>query len=281
MRLKTLMRAGQLLAVCVLLWPLSVHALEEFGVYEKWKPKPTLRSDRWRGDEDFGGQEVARTVQGKTLLMRYRVEGFLEDSPSGSHAAVNRLNFANPTSITQIAAGFTIDSLTLTPCAANNAGAATRARPAQILLGRFNDGLGGAGRTGDHFAGIQAFRDGSSQDLEGVLRVIGFLNRCPNADCTNASGIAGSPVELGTVNVGDTFTLQMVWDKPGKQFLFRLNGGAEESLPYTASDSKEAVLPFANINESHTAADCHDAPTVIDSTIRVRKVRTNSSARIP
>ena len=286
MTVKTLMRTGLLLGVCLLLWPFSVDA-ETFGVYETWT-STFIRSDRWRGDEDFGGQEVAREVNysHKILEMRYRLGGFIVPSttPSGSFAASHRLNFAHPTSITEIAATFAVSDLTLTPCAANNAGNATRALPMQILLGRFNDGSGNAAtgdRTGDHFGGIQAQRAGSSADLPGVLRVFGFINRCDNANCSTSTTLPGV-VALGTVNVGSTsFTLQMIWDKPGNQFLFSLNGGTQHAVTYTASDSAEAILPFANINQRLIVANCHVARARADTTTIVGTVLTNSSAVIP
>src|SRR5439155_1266880 len=124
------------------------------------------------------------------------------------------------------------------------------------------DGSGNAAtgdRTGDHFGGIQAQRAGSSADLPGVLRVFGFINRCDNANCSTSTTLPGV-VALGTVNVGSTsFTLQMIWDKPGNQFLFSLNGGTQHAVTYTASDSAEAILPFANINQRLIVANCHVA----------------------
>ena len=286
MTVKTLIRTGLLLGGCLLLWPFSVDA-ESFGVYETWT-STFIRSDRWRGDEDFGGQEVAREVNYSIniLEMRYRLGGFIVPSttPSGSFFAEHRLSFTHPTSITEIAATFTVWDLTLTPCAANNAGSATRARPARILLARFNDGSGNAAtgnRTGDHFGGIQAQRAGSSADPPGVLQVIGFINRCDNANCSSSTTLPGF-VTLGTVNVGSTsFTLQMIWDKPNKQFLFSLNGGTQHAVTYTASDSAEAILPFANINQRLIVANCHVARARADTTTIVGTVLTNSSAVIP
>ena len=67
--------------------------------------------------------------------MRYHVEGFLSQStaPAGSFLAVHHLLFTHPTTVTEIEATFTLDALTLHPCAVNNAGFVTRAAPAIAL----------------------------------------------------------------------------------------------------------------------------------------------------
>ena len=265
-------------------WPIAGKASHEnFAVYEDWS-QTTIRGDRWLGGESFGGQEVKREVlsssRHKRLIMRLRRVGQTA-SNTGSALSGVFLGVSKPTTVDEIAATFTVTSLDMTTCAANNTGAATRARPSRLLLARFNDGTGSSGnRTGDHFAGIQAQRDGSSTDAEGVLRVTGFLNRCTNADCSTSTTVSFVVLQ-DTVTVGAAFTLQLVWDKPMHQFLFTLNDLAPVPLPYTASDSAEAIVPFVNLDASHTTANCTAGAVAVDSTTLVGTVRTNSSAVIP
>jgi len=65
-----------------------------------------------------------------------------------------------------------------------------------------------------------------------------------------------------------------------KQFLFSLNDGAPQAVPYAVSDGAEAVSPFAQIFQRHAVANCHDAVAVVDATTIVKKVWTNSSGVI-
>lgn len=274
-----------LMAMGAFLAPPSAGALEPFAVYDKWNdPDLLIRSDRWRGDEDFGGTEVSRLIVAgppNSLSMRYRFEGSVQAAPpTGQTVARNYLRFANPTSLTEIQAKFKVGKLTVIPCAANNDGATTQGAPTHIALARFNDGTstGPSDRTGDIEGVIGTFRNGSSQDPPGVLQVFGSIIRSTSAS-GNFNGTLGS-VTLGTVSVGQAFTLLMVWDRPNKQFLFSLNDGAPQAVAYAVSDSAEAVSPFAQIFQRHAVANCHDAVAVIDATTSIKKVWTNASGVI-
>jgi len=273
---------GVAIAVPSLAW-----ALEPLAVYENWQEADRLiRSDRWRGDEDSGGTEVARGIAGSGklahLAMRYRTEGFIVASPpTGQVVARNYMRFAQPTTITAIAARSIIHSLTLTPCPDNNSGGITSAQPLTLALARFNDGTstGPADRTGDVEGVISAGRLGSSTDPTGVLQVTGSVIRSTGAS-GNFTSTLGS-VTLGTVSVGHAFSLQVQWDQPNKQFLFSLNNEAPMAVVYMQSDTAEAVGPFAQIFQRHGFANCDDAPTVIDETLMLHQVETNASAVIP
>jgi hypothetical protein len=289
MVVKLYLRAGLIFTLSVLLWPSAAGSLEELAVYEDWKngtkAQKTIRSDRWRGDEDFGGTEVARELLAKKLNMRYRLEGNVvpSDIPSGSRVARNFLRFTRPTSITAIEATFTVDrKLAFIPCAANNVGAATQAAPTHVALTRFNDGTstGPGDRTGDTEGVMGTFRNGDSADPPGVLQVFGAIIRSTTPAGDFNSTLPGTLVILGTVRAGETFTLRLVWDKPNKQFIFSLNDHTAAST-YSASDSAEAVLPLAHFFQRHVAANCHDSTVVIDSLTKVGTVLTNASAVIP
>jgi hypothetical protein len=203
-------------------------------------------------------------------------------TPTGFLVARNYVRFVNPTAITAIEATFTVDrNLSLVPCAANNAGGVTQAAPSHIALARFNDGTstGPGDRTGDIEGVIGTFRNGSSTDGPGILQVFGAIIRS-TAPSGNFNDTLASVV-LGTVRTGQVFTLRLVWDKPNKQFLYSLNGGAPQALSYTKSDGAEAVSPFAQIFQRHMAANCHDHAVEIDSTTKIGPVLTNASAVIP
>ena len=281
MTVKRLVQAATLVVVAVLVGPLPVVALEPLAVYEDWGGG-VIRSDRWLGGQGFGGQEVTRAITpGDTLLFRYRRQGS-RASDTGNAASGPFLNVAHPTQVNEIEATFTIDSLTMTVCAANNIGAATRARPARLIMQRFNDGTQSVpgNQLGDYQAGVQALRDGSSTDAAGVLKVQGFVLRCTNASCGTFTTVV-SPAFATTVSVGQTFTLRLKWDQPNHQFLFGLDAAADVAMPYAASDVAPANNTYVNTNILHTTANCTAGAVVIDSTTRVGTVRTNSSAVIP
>lgn len=291
MTMKTFAQSATLVAVSVILWPLSVAALEPLAVYEDWSAG-FIRSDRWLGSENTGGQEVRREVTSfqagpieisRALKLRYRVQGSTV-SNTGSITLRLRLEPANPSAINQIEAGFTVTNLAVTSCAANNSAlgeGATAGVPAVLFLSRFNDGSGGAGnRTGDHTAFVEAFRSGSSTDPAGVLRVAGGINRCSNANCNPNQNVSFT-VLASTVTVGQPFTLRLIWDQPNHQFLFGANNDPATALPYSASDAAPSIVPAAAVEVIHKVANCTAGAITGDLTTNVGTVRTNSSAVIP
>jgi hypothetical protein len=84
-----------------------------------------------------------------------------------------------------------------------------------------------------------------------------------------------------TVRVHQTFTLRLIWDKPNHQFFFGLDNHPDVALIYPAADVNEAALPFANIEISHTVANCVAGAVTIDSTVEVGLVGSNDEAVIP
>jgi hypothetical protein len=253
---------------------------EPFGTYEDWSnPNETIRSDRWRGAEDAGGQEIMRKVRHLHLNMRFRLEGATNAGNTGFIESANILATTDPTLIDQIAGDARVKSLTVTECAANPR--ITRVRPFRLEIVKFNDGrsTGPTDRTGDYAGRVFASRDGDSTDAPGVLRVEGSLHVCDNADCSSRT--RRGTVQLGTVTVGATFQLRVIWDKPNKRFLFGLDANPDQPQTYTASDSAAAVLPSATVDMRHSAASCTAGAVVIDAITRVSKIQTNTSAIIP
>jgi hypothetical protein len=242
-------------------------------LYEDWQ-EGIIRSARWQGGEAFGGLEISREVTASGLEMRYRHRGTTA-SNSGNTSMDQFLNVASPASINGIQATFKVTDLDMNVCAANNSAATTRARPARLLIQRFNDGTQSVpgDRTGDVLAGVQAYRDGSSANPAGVLNVQGFVIRCTNASCSTNTSIAGTTLAT-TVSVGQTFTLRLRWDQANHRFWFGLDGGADVAMNYAASDTAPANVPFVNLDVSHTAANCTAAPVDIDSTTVVGAVHT-------
>lgn len=281
MHVKTFVRTAVAVGAALILWPLGAAALEPLAVYENWS-QSLIRRDRWQGGEGFGGQEVKRVIAANALSMRYRRQGFTS-SNTGNTNSFQFLNLANPAQVNELEATFTVTDLTMPACAGNNVGATTRSRVAQVNIAPFNDGTssGPGDRTGDYSVGVQAFRDGSSPDAVGVLRVSGFVNRCTNAACSTGTSTTIASINLASVTIGQTFTLRAKWDQPNHQFLVGLDASADFPLSYSVSDTAPAINRFANIGVNHTTANCAAGAVAVDSTTSVGTVKTNSSAVIP
>jgi hypothetical protein len=251
---------------------------EAFAVYEDWS-NLTIRSDRWRGSEVAGGQEIVRKVRNLHLAMRYRMEGFI-NSDVGFAEGANILSTSNPTQITQMAADAKIKSYETHECATNPR--LTRVRTIRLDIVKFNDGgsTGPTDRTGDYIGRVQVVRDSDATDPPEILQAVGSIHRCQNADCSDQKRFGGDN-PLGPVTVGKAHQVRVTWDKPNHQFLFGLNTNADVAVPYTASDSAPAVLPSATLEQRATPANCTSGRIVTDSTNRVYKVFTNASAIIP
>lgn len=251
---------------------------EAFAVYEDWT-NLTIRSDRWRGSEQAGGQEIVRKVRHMHLAMRYRMEGFT-NTDIGFADGRNTLSTSNPAQITQFAADAKVTAVTTMECATNPRLTRTRALRLQIV--KFNDGAstGPTDRTGDMMGRVQVVRDSDSLDPPDVLQVDGSVHRCQNADCSDVKRFGGTN-SLGPVNVGAKFQVRVIWDKANKQFLFGLNTNADVPVPYTQNDALPAVAPAATLDQDNTPANCTSGRIVTDSANRVFVVYTNASAVIP
>jgi hypothetical protein len=89
-----------------------------------------------------------------------------------------------------------------------------------------------------------------------------------------------------TVQVGQNFTLRLVWDSPNDRFIARVataaNSGSDVFLTYDPSvNVGPASVPVANLLQRHSAANCIASPTEVDSLTNVLLVETNRSAIVP
>jgi hypothetical protein len=277
--------AGAFGLLASLLVPMSQAAgFEPLAVYEDWLDG-VVDSGWWLGGEVTGGQELEREVVEaapgvRMLRVRYRHEGSTT-SDSGTRSVSHFLRPPDHEAVTAVEAIYNVQSLDITACAGNNAGAVTRARPAQLVMEKFNDGSssGPGDRTGDLQAGVQAVRNGSSTAPPGMLSVEAFIIRCSDASCGTFSSVDSEV--LGTVAVGQTFRIRVQWDPANHQFLTGLDDAPDVTLTYTASDTTPAGLSFVNIaNINHNVANCTAGPASIDSTTFMGSVLTNVSGLV-
>lgn len=259
-------------------WPLPAEASHEaFELYDDFS-SPTILSRRWSGGETPGGLEVARIVRMGQLMMRLRREGDTASDSGTPGITANRLSHPNPSAVDQIQADFTVQSVTLTTCEANVS--LGRSRPAGLALARFNDGTstGPGDRTGDHVASVAAQRS-SNAGASRALSVVASWSRCADPECSTNDFITATT--LGTVQIGQTFTIRVIWDEPNNQFLYGLNDGENASLTYDVSDTAPAAAPIASVVVAQEPQNCTTGPTAADSISAVDNVMVNTSAIIP
>lgn len=286
MRTPSSLRSIVVLVVAALALPVlggpAQAAHEPFAIYEDWRSAKTIRSDRWAGRDD-PAQEVERDIRGHKLLMRHRRQGVTTAGNAGFVGAFNVMSLSNPAAIDQMEVEFKVRQAAVVGCAANPG--ATRLRPAQIALNTFNDGTilppAPGNLTGDHLIVVQVNREAFTADPEGVLTVQAFVFRCLNAACSNAiSGLFN--LAVGTVMVGENFTLRAVWDAPNNRFLVGVDDQADVVLAYNpALNQGPARGPFAHVRMQSVVANCSAAPALNDAEITASKVRTNLGAVIP
>jgi hypothetical protein len=245
------------------------------AVYEDWR-SGTIRPDRWTVREGVA-QDMNADVRGHTLRMRYRHEA-ATSSDRGLNAANHILTFANPVTIDRLEADVKVTRANVAGCAANPG--ATRLRPASISFNTFNDGTSIAGMTGDHIVRLLVNREADSTDPPEVLTVQAFVGRCINAACTDAISNLFN-LAVGTVTVGNRFTLRIAWDRSFAQFRVGVDNGSDAVLAYNPSlDTGNARGPFADLRMQTVVANCTAAPASADAETEIHSVRTNASVVI-
>lgn len=157
-------------------------------------------------------------------------------------------------SVTDIATDLIVRRSTADACS-TNAGFGGGGGHAQVLI--FGNFFNGGGGTSDNDVTANLQLDRYSSDSPGVVLVGGFL-RYQNQFFDN--------VDLGLVNVGERVRVELLWDQPNHRFvirLFRPASGtfAEQTMPYTISDTTAAVSPFRNIDANVYPANCVGART--------------------
>ena len=138
----------------------------------------------------------------------------------------NSLPFADPAAVSSFQADVTVTAVI-------NTAAIPRAR----LNGRFyNDGSPGGGLSGEISASIDI------RDTGAGLHVAYVVRRCNNSDCSSDTILIFDDTTFGTVNLGETHTLSLVWDGT-RFFTFGFDGN-------TAKFDSAAVAPVAGPSES-------------------------------
>ena len=247
-----------LLGVLVLGSPTLGEA--QWVLYDNFNAAST-NPDRWSANFATGGHsnptlDISNLVKGGKLFLGLTQYG-LTTTNSGTSGGSARLQVVNhPETIIGLQAGAKVTQATVDTCLLNTS-TGIRAR-AQVVGGFFNDGSGGgSNRTGDIIAGIQQIQD---TILGNVFQA--FIVRCANATCSSTATITGGAgAFITTWQLGEAHTMNVLWNKPNKQFDFKVvrgTSGAQEdiTLTYTESDSTLPGDNFKQLTVNNSAANC-------------------------
>jgi hypothetical protein len=264
-----------LAAAVLALTAISAQALEPFQRYDDFKRGP-IDMNRWLDSERI------RTIRNGELRLMQRSYGTSAVDFGATFLNWNE-SMVNPNAITAIKARIRVNAVEVNACPANLTSVAqSRAR---IIGGFFNVGFpipnAPGSLIGDVIAQVRITRFANSVDPAGVLRVQGFATRCTTVDCVFGVGI-GPLVDLGTVNLGESTSVQLEWDRAGKRFNFSRDHGAYSGFASYAElgldDSLPANNPFKQVSTRVEIPNCSSGPLSATVDAAFDKVSVNQSA---
>jgi hypothetical protein len=206
--------------------------------------------------------ECVREIQDGQLRLHSRAYG-ATDSNDGTQFGSSIVNLTASLK-SDIAAQVLVRVSNPQDCA-TNAGAAH----SQVLIsGAFFNG--GGGTAADD---VQAYLqlDRFSATNPGTVEVGGFLQY---------QGLFFDNVDLGPVNLGERVKVELQWDQPNHRFVARLlrpafGTTAEQSMPYTISDTTGAASPFKSLSANVVPANCAGTTRSADLEVLFDSVMTN------
>jgi hypothetical protein len=199
--------------------------------------------------------------------LRLKVRGYGATNSSDGTQFGNSELFLTKTNATDIAAQVVVHRSYTDNCSTNNGVGHTQF----LLWGAFFNGGGGTSND-DVQAFLQLDRGSDPTNTPpGQVLVGGFLEY--------QNQFFGD-VGVEWVNVGEKFTIELVWDKPNHRFIIRSTrpsqGTVTESyMPYTVSDVTPAVGAFKGISARAFPANCLGTRTSATLDVAVTKVMTN------
>jgi len=189
--------------------------------------------------------------------MLSRFYGNVSSNP-GSSRGFYDLAFANPDTITAMAATVQVKHLEADGCPDNS----TPTTASAGLTGSFFNTGPQAPTPGsllnDVLAIIEIGRASDSTDKAGILEVSGSIWRCDDAACTSFTEL--NSTTLGTIKVGAKTTLSIQWDQPFHQFIFQFGKLAPVFLPYAVSDTLSPGVKLKRLRLRNYIANCATGP---------------------
>lgn len=237
------------LALCALYTPAS--AIEPLATYDAFNGD-RINPDLWIGTgvNEFT-LDVMRAVESGDLRLANRSYG--DRTVTGGRVNRNvRLRFSNSNAVHTVAGLFRVNSLELVGCSVGT-GTSTQAE-IRIDGYFFNDGTssGPGDETGDVWIQIRLDRNTSSTLPAGQMRVTANVFHCQDPVCETGPDLLFDTTSLGTVNIGETVFLAVIWDADNDRFIFFRNGFAPLSYTYTGDVVTDANPPGSTFGKTLT-----------------------------
>jgi hypothetical protein len=224
---------------------------------------PLIDANKWFGSEfvdepgvEIGGAEATRRLLGGRPRLTYRAYGGATSSSDVTRSRL-RLNFRNPTVLTEIQATVTVHSASTTDCAGNPEPTQAQARISGFFF------YTAAPVPGDDTNGLLALIEilRVAADPAGVLRVPGQVIHCSSPKCATAFFV-NSTTTLGTTTTGTPVALRIKWVPASDGFQFQRAAMPVEFVSY--GPLAEVPGPAASVPKrlevAHNVANCTVPP---------------------
>lgn len=257
----------------------AVQAQEPLALYDDFNA-PLINPAKWRGRESGTvGVEAVREIRGNRLRMVNRAYGGTTSDSGAQTDNRLRMQFADSSGITAIAATVRVTHFEATGCPANPG------TPTQIqarLSGFFFSALNPLAipfpAVRDVLAAILVERRSDSPDPPEVLRVRSFVFHCGDLDCFSGTTLGAD--DLGPINRGEKASLRIQWDPGNDRFIFQRDAEPEVFSPYTLSPTAPGPSLVKRLDVVPSVANCKppQAQTIASMEVFFDDVFVNASA---
>ncbi len=282
-----------------ILWVLLIAILISLVGYPAYSQEPLVLYDNFRGksiDPDKwldipvtpGIIDVKRFVKWNRLHLMQRSYGGPQSS--GQISTRIRLQFKNPL-VTAIQAKFKVKHVEVVGCPSTQLDIPDRA--SRLRAGRLSGSFFNTGSVdpppdaiNDVFAAIEIVRESVLPDPDGMLMIRGRVIRCTDPFCSGGDELPGSPVDLGTIMVGQWTKLLIQWDREYTDdddatgaFIFQRDNDPEIILPYYFENEIDALDPSKRIGVDARVTNCAGEPRPVGyADVVIKNVFVNATA---
>jgi len=256
--MKSVFLFGLVFFLALLVGP--ANALEPFVPYDNFSTF-FLNPDKWIGQEPNTGVLILENSRENVLGHLHFRSRVYTDSDGGGGFGGSRLNFAEADKVTAIKAKVQVLYVEAKGCATDPTNKFSRAA---VRLGGyfFNTGpppTTAGSAVNDVNAAVSVQRLSNSTDKPYILKVVAFVVKCLNSNCTQTTPIGS--VDLGTTSLWSTVSVSIQWDKDNNQFIFALDGNPKTPISYgNLSDTLPPGLNQKRIEAQLFLPNCTGEP---------------------
>ena len=274
-----------------ILGSVSAQAVEPLALYDDFNGD-SIDASKWSGQQSGLLLDVAREIRGegrlhladvareipgeRRLHLAAKALG-IASFPGQTSGARVRLAFANSGAVEAIRAVVEVRKVEATGCPTDLDPNSNPTRARLRLSGFFFDD--GTNTNRDLLAMVVIERRSDSTDPQGVLRVLGRLFHCADANCLAGEDLV-IPVNLGSITLGERVRLRIQWDKDVDQFIFQRDGQPEITASYLGLvlDANPPTNIGKRIEIAHEVANCSGPGSTAFMEALVNNVFVNASA---